>query len=148
MSHDDLDALKGAYTHEFPYDDENRRSLAWYAERMISRLDASQARSLVSLGLGHRVVATAILKRLSAKLTDYTIVEGSREILNEFQKSTLLPSSVKLVHSYFETFDPGRKFDAIEMGFVLEHVEDPGLVLRRFRKFLKPRGIMFIGVPN
>jgi SAM-dependent methyltransferase len=148
MVNDDLDALKGAYTEDFPYDDENRRSLAWYADRMISQLGASGARSLISLGLGHRVVATAVLERLGAALTDYTIVEGSREILDGFRTTSRLPPQVKLVHDYFETFDPRRTFDAIEMGFVLEHVEDPGLVLQRFRQFLDPGGTMFIGVPN
>jgi SAM-dependent methyltransferase len=148
MVNDDLDALKGAYTEAFPYDDENRRSLAWYADRMVSQLQSSAAKSLISLGVGHRVVATAVLNGLSAQLHDYTIVEGSREILDGFRDTTRLSPQVKLVQSYFEKFEPGCTFDAIEMGFVLEHVEDPGLVLRRFRQFLNPRGTIFIGVPN
>jgi len=34
------------------------------------------------------------------------------------------------------------------MGFILEHVDDPLLILRRFRKFLAPGGRMFLAVPN
>ena len=34
------------------------------------------------------------------------------------------------------------------MGFVLEHVDDPGLILRRFRKFLDKDGVLFVSVPN
>ena len=34
------------------------------------------------------------------------------------------------------------------MGFVLEHVEDPQVVLRRFKQFLAPGGRCFVLVPN
>jgi 2-polyprenyl-3-methyl-5-hydroxy-6-metoxy-1,4-benzoquinol methylase len=34
------------------------------------------------------------------------------------------------------------------MGFILEHVDDPAGILRRYRRFLAPRGKMFVAVPN
>jgi 2-polyprenyl-3-methyl-5-hydroxy-6-metoxy-1,4-benzoquinol methylase len=34
------------------------------------------------------------------------------------------------------------------MGFVLEHVDDPALILRRFKRFLKPDGFIGMAVPN
>ena len=34
------------------------------------------------------------------------------------------------------------------MGFILEHVDDPGLLLSKYRKFLSPGGRIFIAVPN
>jgi SAM-dependent methyltransferase len=52
------------------------------------------------------------------------------------------------VLDYFERYVPDGLFDAIVMGFVLEHVEDPGLVLSRYRPFLKPGGKLFVAVPN
>jgi 2-polyprenyl-3-methyl-5-hydroxy-6-metoxy-1,4-benzoquinol methylase len=52
------------------------------------------------------------------------------------------------VHSFFEDYRPADKFDAIEMGFVLEHVTDPGAIVRRYAGFLNPGGAIFIAVPN
>jgi len=34
------------------------------------------------------------------------------------------------------------------MGFILEHVDDPGLILRRFRANLRPGGSLYVAVPN
>ena len=34
------------------------------------------------------------------------------------------------------------------MGFILEHVEDPNLILSHYRRFLKPGGKMYVAVPN
>ncbi len=34
------------------------------------------------------------------------------------------------------------------MGFILEHVDDPGLILNKFKKMLAPNGRIFIAVPN
>lgn len=53
-----------------------------------------------------------------------------------------------MAHALFELFETAETFDAIEMGFVLEHVEDPALVLARFRRFLRPEGALFVAVPN
>jgi SAM-dependent methyltransferase len=55
---------------------------------------------------------------------------------------------VELLFDYFETFEPRELFDVIIMGFILEHVDDPGLLLARYKKFLKPGGRIFIAVPN
>jgi 2-polyprenyl-3-methyl-5-hydroxy-6-metoxy-1,4-benzoquinol methylase len=55
---------------------------------------------------------------------------------------------VEIFHAFFEEFDTDEKFDVIGMGFVLEHVEDPAAVLRRYARFLAPGGSIFIAVPN
>ena len=34
------------------------------------------------------------------------------------------------------------------MGFVLEHVDDPDLILRRYREYLRPDGRVYVAVPN
>lgn len=50
--------------------------------------------------------------------------------------------------AYFEEYSPDEKFDVIIMGFVLEHVDNPDLILERYRHFLKPGGRLYIAVPN
>jgi SAM-dependent methyltransferase len=144
----ELDRLKGAYGPEFRFHGENLEMLAWYVDRMSAALERAGARTLVSLGIGHGVVGRAIVGGLAARLERYTVVEGSPEAVAAFRASRPLPDNVELVTAYFEDYDPGPPVDAVEMGFVLEHVDDPGLVLRRYAGFLRPGGTMVVVVPN
>jgi hypothetical protein len=139
---------RDAYTEQFEFHDENVWMLSWYAERMVRALERAGARSLISLGIGHRVVSQTILEALLPRLQRYVVVEGSAQAVQEFTAGRELPAAVQVVHSFFEEFTAAEPVDAVEMGFVLEHVEDPGLVLRRFAGFVRPGGTMVIVVPN
>jgi SAM-dependent methyltransferase len=143
----DLDQHTG-YRPEFKFHEENLGMLSWYAQRLSAALLDAGARSLLSLGIGHQVVSRRLLSELSGTLQRYTIVEGSAARIAEFGETAPLPDFVQIEHAYFEEFTPGEELDAIEMGFVLEHVEDPRLVLRRYAGFLKPGGVLVVVVPN
>jgi 2-polyprenyl-3-methyl-5-hydroxy-6-metoxy-1,4-benzoquinol methylase len=52
------------------------------------------------------------------------------------------------VRAFFEDYEPQAPLDAVEMGFVLEHVADPGRLLARYAGFLAPGGVVAIAVPN
>jgi len=43
---------------------------------------------------------------------------------------------------------PAAYFDVITLWQVLEHVEDPLLLMKRLRRMLKPDGVLIISVPN
>ncbi len=144
----ELDRFDAAYGASFEFHDENLGMLAWYAERMLASLERAQVRSLMSLGIGHRIVAQRILAAVGRWLDSYTIVEGSPLRIHEFERANALPPRVRLVESYFERFEPTELVDAVEMGFVLEHVDDPELLVRRFSGFVRPGGIVVVVVPN
>lgn len=146
---ENLDNYHSAYQPEFHFNDENVLTLSFYAERMCNVLRSKKAQSVLSLGIGHRVVSQSIINEFNHHLRKYIIVEGSAEIISDYKsRFPDLPKSVKIIHSYFEDFDPGEKFDAIEMGFVLEHVDDPAQIIKIFKKFLNPGGTVFLAVPN
>jgi 2-polyprenyl-3-methyl-5-hydroxy-6-metoxy-1,4-benzoquinol methylase len=83
-------------------------------------------------------------------------------LIERFGKSHIVEASLKLIknarakfgdkiassHSYFEDFHPPLLFDSIICSYVLEHLVDPVLVLRRCRSWLKPEGFLFVVVPN
>jgi SAM-dependent methyltransferase len=144
----DLDRLTGAYTPQFKYHDENLLMLSWYARRLVDRLKHREVRSLLSLGLGHQVVSRLFLEELVPTLERYVVVEGSARAIEDFARGPALPANVQVVHSFFEEFEGGELFDAVEAGFVLEHVDDPLLVLQRFRPLLRPSGLLAVVVPN
>jgi SAM-dependent methyltransferase len=148
MKEPHLDAGKSAYGEQFRFYDENLAMLNWYARRIARTCREKSHRSVLSLGIGHQAVPRAILDELAPNLARYAIVEGSQEILEAFRSEVPLPARTELVHSLFEDYQPAEKFDAIEMGFVLEHVQDPDALLRRYSGFVNPGGSIFIGVPN
>lgn len=119
---------------------DNHLSLQWYPRR-IARL--AQGSSLLELGLGHGF-STAFF---ASRFDRYQVIDGSPEMIARF-RARFDAGSVDIVEVYFEDFETDERFDCIVMGFVLEHVEDPGVVLARYRRFLAPGGSVFVTVPN
>ncbi len=146
---ENLDRYQSAYQPDYRFNDENMMMLSFYAERMCNTLREKKAKSVLSLGIGHRIVSQSIMNEFVNDINRYLIVEGSPDIISDYQKRyTNLPKGVEIKQSYFEDFKTDERFDAIEMGFVLEHVTDPLLVIQVFTKLLKPGGTFFIAVPN
>ncbi len=120
---------------------ENDLMLHWYPKRIVARF--GHCDSLLELGLGHGFTASLF----NAACNRHTIIEGSQVVIDLFRK-THPDFPAKLVADFFETFDTDERFDVIVMGFILEHVDDPALVLSRYKKFLKKDGKIFVAVPN
>lgn len=137
----DLNKVASKYHPNAANEIENDLILNWYPKRIISRFKFAD--SLLELGLGHGFTAKHFVKATN----DYVIVDGASDVINQF-KSQNPNFSGELVLDYFETFTPKNTFDVIIMGFVLEHVDDPVLILKRYRKFLKPGGRLYVTVPN
>src|SRR5450432_3508885 len=127
-----------AYDEHFVLD--NKLMLEWYPHRVVAMAAGD---SMLELGLGHGFT-TAFFAQHFAR---YKVIDGSPEMIERFRHRFGL-SQVDIVESYFENFDSEERFDNIAMGFVLEHVDDPGAILRRYRHFLKPGGSVFVAVPN
>ena len=134
----DLDAMTQAYDEVHVLD--NQLMHEWYPQRVIGMASGG---SLLELGLGHGH-STSVFARHFKR---YRVIEGSPDMIARFRQRFGF-ADLDIVHSYFETFDTSERFDHIAMGFILEHVDDPALVLRRFLPFLAPGGSVFVAVPN
>lgn len=135
-----LDSYKDAYGDSFKYALDNRLMLNWYADRILK---VAQGQSLLELGVGHGFTTLKFSERFKRHL----VVDGSAEVITKFRKQQA-DCKVEIAHSLFEEFCTEEKFDVIVMGFILEHVQDPALILRRFLSFLKEKGSIFVAVPN
>ncbi|WP_061952647.1 class I SAM-dependent methyltransferase [Cupriavidus pauculus] len=136
-----LDAFVSAYDRSFAYAYDNEIMLNWYPKRIIERVPA-QGR-LLELGIGHGFTTARFAQHFSHTM----VVDGSAAVVARF-RAEFPDCSAEVVEGYFEQFDTDEQFDVIVMGFVLEHVEDPDLVLRHFARFLAPGGRCFVAVPN
>lgn len=130
---EDLDQYVDAYDGSFPYARDNHGVLTAYAKELVSACQRFDDKiDICSLGIGYETVSRSIGAHLSEKIGTYTAVEGSRLLIERYSKQADFPYDFRLVHGYFETFDTDMRFDVVEMGFVLEHVADPALIVNRF----------------
>ncbi len=136
-----LDAHVAAYEGKSIYDFDNELLLTWYPKRIAQATKVAGA--VLDLGLGHGF-ATEIF---SGKCARHVVLEGSPAVIRNF-KLKFPENRSEVIETYFEEFDTDETFDLIVMGFILEHVDDPLLILNRFRKFLAPAGKLFVAVPN
>jgi 2-polyprenyl-3-methyl-5-hydroxy-6-metoxy-1,4-benzoquinol methylase len=144
----DLDALANAYQSEFPYHAENLGMQTIYAELLCAAIRNRGARRVLSLGIGHSAISDALIGMMPSPVERYIIVEGSQRIIERFTQGHAGREGLDVVHFYFEDFETLERFDVIEMGFVLEHVADPGLLLTRMKRYLNKGGMLGIAVPN
>lgn len=148
MNKADLDAHRPAYQENFKYHSENIGMLSWYASKVASAINTRFPERVLSLGIGHQVTSNTIIAAIETIPKKYLIVEGSGQIIQDYCDKVALPQKVEIVHSLFENFESNESFDIIEMGFVLEHVDDPSKILSHYKGMLKKNGDLFIAVPN
>ena len=86
-------------------------------------------------------------KRFIPYFDDITCVEAADEAIKEAKKN--LGDKVKLINSLFENATLPVKYDNIVLTHVLEHLDDPVLVLKRINdEWLTDSGRFFLVCPN
>jgi SAM-dependent methyltransferase len=96
---------------------------------------------VIELGYGEGIT----LEILSKYTDDYTVIEGSPSLIKEIHKKH---PKVKVIDSLFEDYAPKEKFDLILALHVFEHVDDPVLLGKHLRSWLKDGGEILTIVPN
>jgi len=84
-------------------------------------------------------------EKLLAVAGRLTVVEGSKKFA-ELIRSRL--PDVQVVNALFEEAAIEEVFDHVILGHVLEHVENPQLILQRVKQWLKPGATVLCAVPN
>jgi len=138
-----LDAVSSEYKPGGATEIENDLILNWYPKRIMKHLKGAEISSLLELGIGHGFTTRLFNK----SFVRHVVVEGSPVVIHQFRENNS-DLNIDLVEGYFEGFSTEERFDVILMGFVLEHVDDPGLIVERFKRFLAPGGRIFVAVPN
>ena len=137
----ELDQHVAAYQGQNLYDFDNEILLNWYPKRILTRSQGAQ--SLLELGLGHGFATN----QFSGIFERHLVLDGSAAVIENFKKSFPACRS-EIIETYFENFETAERFDVVVMGFILEHVDDPLLIMSKFKDFLAPGGKIFLAVPN
>lgn len=128
------------------YEFDNSIMIHYYPKRIIEILeeyDDNMNKECLELGVGHGY-STEIFSKY---FKEYTVIDGDKEVIKRYDK--MHPhNTVKMINAYFEEYVPEKKYDVIILGFVLEHVDNPTGILKKYKEYLKPNGKMFITVPN
>jgi len=76
---------------------------------------------------------------------DISILDGAVKYCEGIEERH---ADVSVHHALIEEFVPGKKYDNIVLGHVLEHVVNPVEVLERIATWLEPGGQILAAVPN
>ncbi|MBK8611209.1 MAG: class I SAM-dependent methyltransferase [Chitinophagaceae bacterium] len=136
-----LDSHVKAYQGDNIYDFDNEIILKWYPHRVIKFSNA--AKSMLELGLGHGYTTDIFSKHFSR----YLVLDGSAAVIENF-KNKYPECKAEIIETYFENFTTTERFDVINIGFILEHIDNPNQILTKFKEYLAPNGKMFVTVPN
>lgn len=86
-------------------------------------------------------------RRLTPYFNDITCVEASDEAVALAKKE--FGDKIDIITGLFEEIDLQRKYDNIILTHVLEHLDDPSLVLKRINdEWLSDDGLLFLVCPN
>jgi len=136
-----LDTHVGAYEGRNLYDFDNEILLNWYPKRIMTL--SPDAKSLLELGLGHGFSTNMF----GESFENHLVLDGSSSVIENFRKR-YPDNKAEIIEVFFEEYKTEQRFDIIVLGFILEHVDDPELILKRFKHFLNPSGKMYVAVPN
>jgi 2-polyprenyl-3-methyl-5-hydroxy-6-metoxy-1,4-benzoquinol methylase len=136
-----------AYKAENIFDFDNQINLNYYPHRILEKLTDYKKNlaelSVLDLGLGRGYTALVF----ENKFNDYTILDGDRKIIEMYREKNP-NSNINIIETYFETYNTDKKFDVIVLGYILEHVDDPVAIMKKYAGYLEKDGIIFAAVPN
>ena len=75
-----------------------------------------------------------------------TVLDGSEVLLKKAKE--LHGDKVEVASALFEEYQPTQKFDCVLATHVLEHVDEPIVLLKEMKKWLNENGKIIIIVPN
>lgn len=132
------------YSKDSIYDFDNSLILRQYTMRIIEKIQAKSNLTSLELGIGHGY-STEIFEK---NLLNHTVLEGDNRIIEKYKREHP-NSNINIIETFFENYENGnKKYDVIIMGFILEHVNNPQVILEKYKNMLTDNGTIYVAVPN
>ena len=119
---------KDAMNDKFIEDAAQIYTQKWVFEQMEG------CRSVLELGFGEGHFTHELVERGF----DTTVIDGSDFLLGKAKE--LYGDRIKVVHSLFEEFVPQEKYDCVLATHVLEHVDEPVILLKHMKNWISANG--------
>lgn len=123
----------------------NERLISYRAQKIM---ELCKGTKILEVGCGDGLVTRELVKNFS----EVVAVDGSsiriKRAKKRVQRIPDKKGKISFHVSLFENFDPKTTFDTIVMSEVLEHVDDPILILKKAKNWLRKKGCIVIVVPN
>ncbi|MBI3308851.1 MAG: methyltransferase domain-containing protein [Candidatus Melainabacteria bacterium] len=110
-----------------------------YSSRVIKKYLKGKKIVLMGIGDGY------LIKGLSEICENLTVVEGSKELAKIYSEKI---NNCKIINSLFEEYNPVEKFDTLIGSHILEHVDNPVLVLNKVKNWIHKESLAIFAVPN
>ena len=136
---EDLDRYVSEYTAPSDARTVDRKICTFFMDEVV---DGMRGPDVLEMGYGDGGWTGRLIERHGRSF----LVDASRELLDVAKQ--LYGDRLEAYESYFEEFEPPRRFDTIVCTWILEHVVDPVQVLQRARTWLESEGELFVAVPN
>ncbi|MFN6460365.1 MAG: methyltransferase domain-containing protein [Nostoc sp. DedVER02] len=145
VSKRELEQIKTEYLNPTKDRGVDQKILNLISDVVISRLNGER---ILELGVGDQIWTPKLLE----KFADVTSIDGSSGLLAAMQEKLVDQPAGKQwtpVCSLFEDYQPDQPFDTVLATFVLEHVDNPSLILHlAYQNWLKPGGQLAVVVPH
>ena len=136
----DLNALVNTYNIDNMYEQYKRFE---FLDKLNNYLDLKNS-AVLEFGSASGQM-TEILSKLTKKVV---AVDGSSEFIRIAKERVQDAENVIFYESYFENFTLDEKFECLIFHHILEHIENPLILLPKLSTYLKKDGVIAISVPN
>ena len=137
----EIDAFKDIYLKPTPERKIDQKRVELTADFILPKL---KGESILELGVGDQIYTPKLIE----KFKDVTTIDASSELLDEMKKKLSSKSWTPIV-SFFEDYCPEKKFDIVLATNVLEHVDNPSMILELAnKKWLSNGGFLAVVVPH
>jgi 2-polyprenyl-3-methyl-5-hydroxy-6-metoxy-1,4-benzoquinol methylase len=100
--------------------------------------------SCLELGSADGGLTVHMLDRFARLLS----IDGSAEACRRLEARYGQRPELEVRHGFFESVEIDERFETIILDHVLEHLADPGVTLKRARRWLSDGGCLIVTVPN
>lgn len=137
----ELDTMKDEYLSPTPDRSVDQKILELISDFVVAKVTGER---ILELGVGDQVWTPKLVGRFA----DVTSIDGSAELLAAMQRR-LAGKRWTPIRSLFEEYEPDQPFDTILATYVLEHVDNPSMILGlAHRIWLKDGGRLIVVVPH
>lgn len=117
-----------------------------YLKKNLPRLLANKNPKILEVGAGHGLF-TYMVKQWYPDYEHYEVVDISERSLEIARRIAGTDGRVTYLHKNIFDFDSDGEYDFIMLGEVLEHLDEPALMLSKLSRLLNKDGILWLTVP-